>query len=340
MIELKTILSGILPFRFVLATGIMVLTGCTNKISDSNLSSPADNGSASDSSITSHAIANDYPDDTGIENDTNVLYVEKFDDEVAEIASRYTGVYNKEGMSSDTDVAVAGPGNKSLKMTNIGVKNTGGHLFRNFPDGFDSVVYFRYYIKYPAVSKGYIHHQGIWFGGYNPSTDYPNPRAGICGLGNSRISIAYEPVSGRMGSYLYWEDMQSDPNGRCWGNDMVNGSSTSQNIEWDQWTCVEIMIKLNNPVSAYNGELRIWQNGKEVGRWGPGFPNGSMLYGNFKAAENGQPFKGFRWRTDKNLNINYIWIEFYDDKSPIDVSHHIKFDNLVIARKYIGPIKN
>ncbi|MBL7698268.1 MAG: hypothetical protein JNK79_08925 [Chitinophagaceae bacterium] len=284
-------------------------------------------------------LAKLYPNDIGMERDTNVLYVEKFDDPVVTIANRYTDVYNSEGMLSDPDAVTTTPGSKSLKMTNTGGKNTGGHLFRNFTEGFDSTIYIRYYVKYPSTSKGFIHHEGIWFGGYNPSTEYPNPRAGVCGLGNSRISIAYEPVNDRMGSYLYWGDMQSDPKGNCWGNDMVNGSKSAQPVPWDRWTCVEIMVKMNNPVSACNGELKIWHDGIEVGHWGEGFPNGSMLYGRFTAGGTGG-FKGFRWRTDEHLKINYVWIEFYDDKSADGVSHHIKFDNLVIAKKYIGPIEN
>lgn len=284
-------------------------------------------------------LAKLYRGDIGIGNDTNVLFVEKFDDPVAQIAARYSDVYNAEGMVSDADAVTTAPGSKSLKMTNQGGKNTGGHLFRNFPAGFDSVIYVRYYVKYPSSSKGFIHHEGIWFGGYNPSIGYPNPRAGVCGLGDSRISIAYEPVNDRMGSYLYWGDMQGDPNNNCWGNDMVNGSATAQQIPWDKWTCVEIMVKLNNPVSGNNGELKIWQDGKQVGHWGPGFPKGSMRYGRFTEGGNAA-FKGFSWRTDENLKINYVWIEFYDDTSPDGVSHHIKFDNLVIAKKYIGPIEN
>ncbi len=52
------------------------------------------------------------------------------------------------------------------------------------------------------------------------------------------------------------------------------------------------------------------------------------------------PFQGFRWRTDPGLNINYLWIEFYDDTTPAGQSHHIKFANLVMAKKYIGPIRD
>lgn len=64
-----------------------------------------------------------------------------------------------------------------------------------FKSAFDDTIYLRYYVKYPLSSKGYIYHESVWIGGYNPATSYPNPRASICGLADKRISIAYEPVN-------------------------------------------------------------------------------------------------------------------------------------------------
>lgn len=286
------------------------------------------------------SLAENYPGDIGIEQDPDVLYVEKFNDGMAGILSRYTDIMNAEGMSLDTeDVPVAGT--VAIKMTNRGGQNDGGHLFKRFDPGFDGTLYMRYYVKYPASSKGYIHHESVWVGGYNPPTTYPSPKAGTCGLGDQRIAIAYEPVNAPiMDTYLYWGDMRAGARGRCYGNDLVNGSPQSRQLEWDKWMCVELMIKLNHPVTAYNGELRVWQDGMEVGHWGPGFPKGSWDADSWLNDPAGQPFEGFRWRTDEKLDINYVWIEFYDDTTPPGQSHHIKFSNLVIARKYIGPIKN
>jgi hypothetical protein len=319
----KNCMELILMLCFLLITG-----GCSKP----NSGKPVTDGQPS--------LANSYPNDIGIENDPNVLYVEKFDDGMTNILGRYVNVSNTSGMSLDTDVPMGSLGPNSIKMTNNGGQNTGGHLYKSFPEGFDSTVYIRYYVKYPSISNGYVHHQGVWFGGNNPPSDYPNPQAGICGLGNSRLHLAYEPVNNKMGTYLYWSDMQSDPGGNnCWGNDVINGSRSSKNIAWDQWMCVEVMIKLNNPVSACNGELRVWHNGEEVGYWGPGFPKGTMTYGKFTTATNDPPFNGFRWRTDANLKINYIWFLFYDDTSPDNVSHYIKFSHFVMAKKYIGPLK-
>lgn len=286
-------------------------------------------------------LADSYPHDIGIENDPQVLYVEKFDDGMENILSRYTDISNREGMSLDADVPEGSLGPNSIKITNMGGVNSGGHLFRNFDPGFDSTVYIRYYVKYPLISKGYIHHESIWLGGFNPSTPWPNPQAGTCGLGDTRLSIAYEPIRDRaMDTYLYWGEMQSWNDGSsCYGNDMVNASLTAQNLAWDEWMCVEIMVKLNNPATAHNGELRIWQNGVEVGYWGPGFPNGRWDKDSWINSETNQPFQGFRWRADPDLKINYLWIEFYDDTSPKNESHYIQYDHLVMAKKYIGPIK-
>ncbi len=298
-------------------------------------------------------IASQYPGDVNIQNDPNVLYVETFDDGMTNILSRYPEQVNTAGMLLDTDVPPGSLGPNSIKMTSIKGVNTGGHLFKRFTPGFDSTVYIRYYVKYPSLSNGYFHHEGIWFGGYNPATAWPNPQAGTCGLGSSRLSIAYEPVWQQvnppgMDTYLYWGGMQSwNGGGSCYGNAMITEGRTDWNnppvtgsptVPYDQWICVEVMIKLNNPVTDYNGALRVWQNGVQVGYWAPGFPNGHWLKDKWYNNPTDPPFQGFRWRTDANLNINWLWLEFYHD-DPNAPSSYIKFDQLVMATKYIGPIQ-
>lgn len=285
------------------------------------------------------AIAEKYKNDAGIAQDPDVLYTESFDDGLDKICSRYTDVKNREGMWIDAKDIPEGSKTPAIVMTNKGTVNDGGHLYRVFKPGFDGTTYMRYYVKYPASSKGYIHHESVWIGGYNPATNWPDPRAGICGLGDKRFALGYEPViAPNMDTYVYWGDMRQGAS-KCYGNDFVNHSPTVRSLQWDKWMCVEVMIKLNNPVTAYNGELRVWQDGKEVGHWGQGFPKGYWDADSWFNDPAKTPFEGFRWRTDPKLNLNHVWIQFYDDQSPAGVSHHIKFANLVIARKYIGPIK-
>ena len=318
-----------------------------SKYSDESLGNSSDDAPG--------GIAAHYTGDVNIENDPNVLYAEKFDGRLSDVQDRYDDKLNAAGMSLDEDVPPGSLSSASLKMTSTtGGANNGGHLFKHFTPGFDSVVYVRYYVKYPASSNGYFHHEGVWFGGYNPGTDWPNPRAGTCGLNADRLSIAYENVwpgskLPGMDTYLYWGEMKSFDGGRtCYGNTMINEGrtgygnaalSTAPVDTLDRWMCVEIMIKLNNPVTASNGELRIWQNGKELGHWGPGFPRGHWMKDKWYNNQADPPFKGFQWRTDAKLNINWLWFEFFHD-DPHAPSSYIKFANLVMAKKYIGPIKN
>ncbi|MBS1573794.1 MAG: hypothetical protein JST09_00705, partial [Bacteroidetes bacterium] len=113
---------------------------------------------------------------------------------------------------------------------------------------------------------------------------------------------------------------------------------TYPQVAFDQWMCVEVMLRLNNPVTEYNGELAVWVNGVKVGHWGPGFPNGHWDKDKWYNNPADPAFQGFRWRTDQNLNINWIWLEYYHD-NPAAPSSYMKLSNIVMATKYIGPIK-
>ncbi len=286
-----------------------------------------------------------YPYDSGIEYDTNVYFVEKFDDGLENILSRYSTVVNGDGMSLETDCPDGLNGGKSLKVHSIQGVNSGGYLYKHFQEGFDNEIYVRYYVKYPATSVNFFHHEGVWIGGYIPPLDWPYPRAGICGLGDTRFSIAYEIMDSNwihpfthIAPYIYWGEMRSFPDEACWGNFMQCGNYNPPPVTLlDEWTCVEIMIKLNDPVTEKNGELKTWINGVETGHWGNGFPNGSWVWGNFFIDPGQEAFEGFQWRTQAEQLFNYIWIQFYHD-DPEAPSSYIMYDNLVVASKYIGPV--
>lgn len=299
-------------------------------------------------------LANQYPGDVNIQNDPDVLFVEKFDGGLTAVFNRYDDKLNTAGMSVETDVPPGSVGSNSIRMTSTtGGVQGGGHLFKKFTPGFDSVVYVRYYVKYPSISKDYFHHESIWFGGYNPATSWPNPQAGTCGLGDSRLSISYEPVWQNtnppgLDTYIYWGDMKKDAGNNCWGNVMVTEGATGYGqpaatgtypvVAFDQWMCVEVMLKLNDPVTEYNGELAVWVNGIKVGHWGPGFPKGHWDKDKWYNNPAEPAFQGFRWRTNANLNINWIWLEYFHE-NPAAPSSYLKFANVVMATKYIGPIK-
>jgi hypothetical protein len=281
-------------------------------------------------------ISNGYPGDVGIEGHPDVVYVERFDDaSLSTVTARYSNVLNAGGMLLDTDVPAGSPaGGRSLRITATGGANNGGHLYRNLPAENDR-WHIRYYVKY--FSGGPYHHTGMWFGGYNPATPWPNPQAGIQPAGDDRMSISFEPIGGsRMDHYVYWMHMRTNPGGSYWGNDFIQDPSLT--FTSGQWMCVEMMVKLNNPVTSYNGELACWVNGVQVSNLGLGFPNGSWVWDSWTPSASGTPFEGFQWRNSAALLLNYLWIEHYADTVPAGSTLAVKYDHIVVARSYIGPM--
>ncbi len=251
-------------------------------------------------------IAAGYPGDAGIEANSNVLFVERFEEtSTAPIFARWESVSNPANITLDTDVPAGSPGTRSVRMVK-GAGDNGASLYRRLTPGENDRVYMRYYIKY---SSGGYHHAGGQLGGYNPSSPWPQGTAGIVPTGADHFTIGLEPVSGpnyRFEFYVYWKDMSG-----IWGNYFINDPSLL--VPLNQWACCEIMVKLNNPVSAANGELAVWINGQPRG-----------------------PYTGLQWRTTTALNLNWIWLLHYvTTQTPAGST---KWDHLVVARNYIGPL--
>jgi hypothetical protein len=281
-------------------------------------------------------LAAQYPGDVGIENDPAVVMVEKFEEtSPASVFSRWTDILNGAGMLLTNDVPAGSPGTRSLTIPWVGggVSN-GGHLYKQLAQAIDDTLYVRYYIKYPT--SGQYSHNGIWVGGYNPSLAWPNPQAGVKPAGNDRFSAAAEQTHTTLqfDHYDYWMNMHQSNDGSYWGNELLNDPQVTGRT--GDWMCVEQMIKLNNPVSASNGEHAIWIDGVKISHLGQGFPTGSWSGGNFNPGAGGTPFEGFRWRSDANLKINYLWLQNYSPNDPAGFSGVMKFDHVVAAKSYIG----
>jgi hypothetical protein len=278
-----------------------------------------------------------YPGDVGIEQDPAVVFVEKFEaPTVLDVLSRWTDVLNGAAMTFSSDVAAGSTaGSRSLNISSVGggVSN-GGHLYRQLAPAITDTLYVRYYIKYPTNSS--YSHQGIWMGGHNPAVSWPDPQAGVRPVGNDRFSASAEQMSDTttFDHYNYWMNMRAATDGKYWGNRLLNKPAVTGGE--GQWLCVEQMVKLNNPVTAFNGEHAIWLNGVKVSHLGPGFPNGTWLGGNFTQNPAGTPFEGFRWRSDAALNLNWIWLQNYSPNDPLGVTANMRFDHVVAARSYIG----
>ncbi|QEG40892.1 hypothetical protein [Roseimaritima ulvae] len=211
-------------------------------------------------------------------------------------------------------------GRRSLKVTARLGQNTGG----GFTKWFESAdqLFIRFYTKFDDDCD-YVHHfctlrankslrGGERWSGFGGAGELPD--------GKERFSTAIEPWGnwgrwtppGRWNFYSYWHTMKASPDGKYWGNGFR--PSSQPNIKRGEWICVEFMIKHNRP-GKNEGEQAYWIDGELRGHW-----------------------RGFNWRTSPTLWANALTLESYvTDRWTTQPQNIVYFDNVVIAKEYIGP---
>lgn len=303
-------------------------------------------------------LADLYPGDVGIEKDPNVVFAENFENSsLDELKKRWENVQHADIMSFSEDVPADSGGKRSLLMTHIGGKGNGGQLYRRLKPGYEK-LYARFYVKFDPDCAP-ITHFGTHLGGYNPTTAWPQGFAGVRPGGDKTFTVGIEPFGKDWvwDYYVYWRDMRgSPPKGQTWGNSFVRDPKLQ--VERGKWICVELMTKMND-VGDSNGELALWIDGKQMSHLGKGFPKGKWVYDKFipnaggegvrwneakggpeyfAVPPGGQPFEGFRWRTVKDLSLNYVWVYLYITEAPAERVSRVCFDDIVVATTYIGPL--
>ncbi len=294
-----------------------------------------------------NGIASKYPGDQGIDTDPNVIFVENFEEEsINAMASRWETASDKQNMSFSDDVPTASGGKQSLLITHTAGQGTGAQLYRRLQPGYKQ-IFARTYVKFDPECAP-IHHFGTHLGGFNPSTPWPQGGAGERPDGAKRFTTGIEPHGSdwQWDFYTYWQGMNVHGDGNYWGTPFLSGVP-HPNVELGEWICVEMMVKLNDPVDASNGEQAFWIDGKLwevdgqiVSHVGNGFPNGNWAGGWWQPdAEADNTFNGFQWRTSEELLINYIWTYVYITKAPRGRVSKVWFDDIVVATEYIGPVQ-
>jgi hypothetical protein len=212
-------------------------------------------------------------------------------------------------------------GARFLRVTATLGENTGGGLTKWF-DSSDR-LFIRFMVRFDADCD-YVHHfctlrankslQGKdrWsgFGG-----------AGLRPDGAERFSTALEPwgnwgqwpAPGQWNFYSYWHEMAASPDGKFWGN--AFRPAAQPNIRKGEWIDAEFMLQHNTPGKA-DGEQAYWIDGQLRGHW-----------------------TGISWRASAGLKANAFTLESYvTDRWTRHAVNIVDFDNVVIAREYIGPV--
>ena len=265
-------------------------------------------------------LAAPFPADAGVWTHPDVIFAEDF--ESGTIGARWDETGNKGGKVLQlVPPGEPGLGQRCLRVEAHLGQDTGGGLTKWFEPA--DPVFIRFYTKFDPACD-YVHHfvtlranKGLrgddkWsgFGG-----------AGLKPEGTERFSTAIEPwgnwgrwsAPGRWNFYSYWHQMEKSPDGKYWGNSF--GVPTAPTIPRGRWICIEFMLK-HNTAGQPDGEQAFWIGGALQGHW-----------------------QGIHWRKKESLKANALTLESYVTdrwtKQPVNV---VFFDNVVIARRYIGPV--
>ena len=254
-----------------------------------------------------------------------VVFSDDFESDVAAVRARW-GDSTTGGISQSSDVPSASTGRKSLLLdTELGQS---AHLFHQLAQNYGRLFY-RYYVKYEGTQ---YHHAGALIGGYYPPTSWPQGDAGLKGIrpnGDRLLVVDFEAFPDRLDFYNNWIDMQGATyQGQYYGRTMVEDMRVPVP---SQWTCIEMMVTLNTPATASNGELALWVNGNQVAHFRPGTPSGHWDgIGNWQMNATSPAFTGFRWRDTTSLGLNWVRIMNYD------ATPRVWFDDVVVATERIG----
>lgn len=308
--------------------------------------------------IDTTGIASRYPGDLGIAKDPAVVFVETFEGSTIEaIGKRWDTVRDSDVMSLSRDVPKNSSGKQSILISQLAEKGTGADLYRQLGDGYEK-LYTRMYVKFAEDCEP-VHHFGTCVGGNNPATRWPSVRAGEPTKGDKSFWVGIEPFGKKWqwDYYAYWCEMRgSPPRGQTWGNSFTHDES--RKVRKGEWVCIEVMVKMNK-VGDTDGELALWIDGRKVSHLGRGFPRGKWTFDKFlpgqegegvrwnitkgdreyfETAKGGDPFEGFRFRTTEKLNANFVWLYLYITKCTTGHANRVWFDDVVVAKEYIGPL--
>ena len=264
-------------------------------------------------------FANAFPADTAIDKHPSVIFADQFE-RTEEVKGAWDEARNAD---IQTFVPSGNPqrlGQHALRITSTLGKNTGGGVTKWFEPV--DTVFIRFYVRFHEDAD-YIHHfvtlrankslrgRDRWsgFGG-----------AGLKPQGDERFSTALEPwgnwgrspAPGQWNFYSYWHEMKAAPDKKYWG--IAFRAAEQPNIKKSEWICAEFMLKENTPGKP-DGEQAYWIDGRLVGHW-----------------------RGINWRKSPTLHANALTFETYvTDRWTKNKVNIVDFDNLVIAREYIGP---
>ncbi len=228
-------------------------------------------------------------------------------------------------------------------------------------------IYWRFYARFPNIAPNPHHWVRLAAG---DETYDSSGRANTVPAGDAGFWFDFDADDDdRFNFYVYWYKMRS---GRCNDGSATPGCAGDQGTTYyygnvfqppgqsafsrSRWLCVEIHAKANR-VGSSDGELGFWIDGTNVGRYAPGYPNGTWLRAqfhtdgcSFAACTPPQPFGGFDFRSAADVGFKSIFLDAYYERTSsankravlegrgltVSDAQTILYDDVVVATERIG----
>ncbi|MFH1257252.1 MAG: hypothetical protein V1494_08260 [Candidatus Diapherotrites archaeon] len=236
-----------------------------------------------------------------------------------EIALRNENVPSLEGTKS-VRFLIKNETGSAISAVGAGFKKFFGTAYSQV--GYDT-VYYRFYFR---LNEQWSHGWGMhWLSlsGCNVNSNVWGcmGTAGLKPDGTNWFSVGTDlwtnwesiPAPGEIVTYSYHMDLTPDGHGDYFGENMTPHPGISP--ERGKWHVIEMMGKSNTP-GLYDGEQKIWFDGKLVGN-----------------------YSGIRWRSTNDVKITYAGFYIYIHNPPANSLNYIDNDNVVFSTSYIGPAK-
>jgi hypothetical protein len=281
-------------------------------------------------------IASHYPNDSGISEDSNVIFSDDFESykNGSDLGTNWNGgVYHN--CIIDTTKSNVFAGKKSLEFwAPRQTTELSNGVARELKKSEElDVLFLRYYSKFDRSFNitGSSHNGGGMSAHYFVNG---NATPGVAANGTNKFLIEYEfwrgdstePKPGNLNIYIYHPEQRTNygdhffPDGTVlpwtylpgnFGTEFLSRPNIV--VESGKWYCYEVMLKANTP-GMRDGRIGCWLDGKLVAD----FPN-------------------LRLRDIDTLKINRFGLSFHFGANPINETWKW-YDNVVAAKSYIGPV--
>jgi hypothetical protein len=281
-------------------------------------------------------IAARYPQDAGIGSDPAVIFADDFESYGSVAGLTAPGRWNQAFQASNIRLAT-GAGNfyggtKSLELTLPQTSGEVSNELNKFLNPTQDTVFVRFYGKFdPGYNVLGSGHNGAFISA--SYWDGPGSGPGIPADGYNKFLVSYETYRdatsianpGSLEAYVYHLDQRDIwgdiffPTGRVLPFDRTPGNFGSTFIsrpevtpQLGRWHSYEVMVKANTP-GQRDGRIALWLDGVLIAD----FPN-------------------LRLRETTDLKIDRIGLSLHGNGGILATSKKW-YDNVVIAKSYIGP---